>query len=195
MKKKILGLAFIAMSFTAFSGLAQNTATETTATRNCTQQECVKGKKADKAVRDRQVNPFEGLNLTDAQKTQLQQLDSKRKAAREEQLQARKADKQRDNATRVADRRASRKAYLEEVKAIVGPDQYVVFLENMYVNAGGNHNGKAAMGRNDRGKDQGKFVNARGNRNDKADRKVNGNKADRGHHASNRTAKTAAANS
>lgn len=175
MKKKILGLAIIAMSLTAFNGFAQNSATDSSAKQECAKKECVKGRKADKAVRNRQVNPFEGLNLTDAQKTQLQQLDSKRKAAREEQAQARKADKQRDNATRVADRRASRKAYLEEVKAIVGPDQYVVFLENMYVNGGGSHHGKADMRRNDSGKDR--------------------VKAARGHHASNRTTKAAAANS
>ena len=40
-------------------------------------------------------------------------------------------------------RKNARKEYLEEVKAIIGPDQYIVFLENMYVNGGGNHNGKA----------------------------------------------------
>ena len=64
MKKKILGLALIAMSVVTFSGMAQTTNKD-----NNVKKENIKGKKADKQVRRNQVNPFEGLNLTDAQKT------------------------------------------------------------------------------------------------------------------------------
>ena len=114
-------------------------------------------------------NPFEGLNLTDAQKTQLQQLNTKRVEQRKQQAQARKADKQRNDSTRMEARKNARKEYLEEVKAIIGPDQYVVFLENMYVNGGGNHNGKAIQ----KGQRMGKHGMAH-NRADKGNRRHDG---------------------
>lgn len=83
MKKKILGLALIAMSVVTFTGMAQTTNKD-----NNVKKENIKGKKADKQMRRNQVNPFEGLNLTDAQKTQLQNLDTQRKAARDQQMKA-----------------------------------------------------------------------------------------------------------
>jgi len=135
MKKKFLGIALVAMSLVSFTGVAQN-ATD----NNSAKIENVKRQKCDKASC---VNPYEGLNLTDAQKTQLQQLNTKRLEQRKQQAQARKADKQHNDSTRMEARKNARKEYLEEVKAIIGPDQYIVFLENMYVNGGGNHNGKA----------------------------------------------------
>lgn len=180
MKKKILGIALIAMSFVAFNGMAQ-----TPSNNNTVNQENVQGgKKMNKQARKAQVNPFEGLNLTESQQAQLQQLDSKRKAARQEQANLRKENKQRNDSTRMAERRSAKKAYLDEVKAIIGPDQYVVFLENMYVNAGGNqrHGDKTAF-------QQGKSKKEQGNRQGRGDRK--GNRG--GQHANN--AKVKGANS
>lgn len=66
MKKKILGLALVAISLVAFNGNAQTTTTD-----NTPSQENVKGKKGDRQGRRDKVNPFDGLNLTDAQKTRL----------------------------------------------------------------------------------------------------------------------------
>lgn len=169
MKKKILGLALIAMTLTAFSGMAQTPADNATPAK----QECVKGKKAAKQDCSSQLCPFAGMNLTDAQKTQLQQLDSKRKAAR----QARNEKKQEMNNDRLAERQADKKAYLEEVKAIIGPDNYVVFLENFYVN-GGRHDGKSAIRQTKGCKDQAN-PQGRGARDDK-----------RGHHSSRRNVNT-----
>lgn len=151
MKKKVLGLALVAMSLIAFNGMAQNSSDQT----NTVNKENVKSKKNEKGSCCKAANPFEGLNLNDSQKSQLQQLDSKRKAAREQQAQTRKETKQRNDSARMAARRADKKSYLEEVKAIIGPEQYVVFLENMYVNGGGKQNGgKTAMknGKNRKGK-------------------------------------------
>ena len=66
-----------------------------------------------------------------------------------------------------AERRASKKAYLEEVKAIIGPDQYVVFLENFYLNGGqGNGHGKAVRGQKGHGH-HGHFAQNGKNRNGK----------------------------
>lgn len=185
MKKKILGLAFIAMSLVTFNGMAQNNADS-----NTQKQENVKnakGRKGDKKERRPQCNPFEGMQLTDAQQAQLKQLDSQRKAAREQQALARKENKQRNDSAKLAERRASRKSYLDEVKAIIGPDQYVVFLENMYVNGGGHNHDKPVFSKTKDGKTQG----------DRPDRK-NG-KDHHKHHASNRNAsianKAAASNS
>lgn len=94
------------------------------------------------------------MNLTEAQKTQLQQLDGKRKSARKLDMQSKKENKQRNDSLRMAQRRADRKSYLEEVKAIVGPENYVLFLENTYVN-GRDRNNKGAtfgQGRGDKSK-------------------------------------------
>lgn len=143
MKKKIFSVALLAMSLFAVNGIAQ-----TPSNSNNTQIENVKGKKAEKKGERRQKNPYEGLNLTDAQKTKLQQLDEKQKAQRMQKMEAMKAEKQANKAQKESDkaamkeaRAAEKKAYLEEVKAIIGPDQYVVFLENFYIN-GGNRGGK-----------------------------------------------------
>lgn len=147
MKKKILSIALLAMSLATFNGMAQTTTTD-----NNVKVENVKCNKADKKGQRPKMNPYEGLNLTDAQKTQLQQLDAKRrdafkqqKQAQKDQKQAQKAQKQEDKAARMEARKAAKKEYLEEVKAIIGPDQYVVFLENMYINAGNQQKGKAMM--------------------------------------------------
>lgn len=161
MKKKFLGIALIAMSLVSFTSVAQNTTDN-----NSAKIEKVKRQKCDKASC---VNPFEGLNITEAQKTQLQALNTKRMEQRKQQAQARKADKQRNDSTRMEARKNARKEYLEEVKAIIGPDQYVVFLENMYVNGGGNHNGKAIQ----KGQRMGKHGMAH-NRADKGNRRHDG---------------------
>ncbi len=141
MKKKILSIVIAAFTLTAFSSMAQGTPSE----NNIQKKENTKFKKF-KSKRERaEVNPFEGINLTDAQKTQLQQLKEKRIAARKQDAQARKENKQRNDSSRLAARTAAKKAYLEEIKAIIGPDQYVIFLENAFVN-GGNHPKAAKQG-------------------------------------------------
>lgn len=118
MKKKILGMTLIAASFMAFGANAQNN-------NNCRQ-----GKQCD-------LGCFAGIDLTETQKTQLQQLCETRRADRDKQRKAYSDEKKRcDNARREA-RRAERKAYLEQIKTILGPEKYVQFLENNYMN--GNH--------------------------------------------------------
>lgn len=159
MKKKILGIALLAMSFVGFSAAAQTPAANTPA-----QQETVR--KGDRQGRNAQVNPFEGMNLSDAQQAQLKQLNEKRQAERQARKQTRKDEKQRKDSARMAERRNEKKSYLDQVKAIVGPEQYVVFLENFYV-SGGN---KAAMGHN-------KAAKAKDGRKGHGDRKGNRNRA------------------
>lgn len=175
MKKKILSVALIAMSLVSFSGIAQNINSENSNVKD--NIENVKGRKAekkgdkkdgnkfdkkgdrkeDRKFKGEKKNPYEGLTLNDSQKQKLQQLDAKRMAARQEQKKvakeekmARKQEKQLKDSLKFVERQAAKKSYLEEVKAIVGPDQYVIFLENYFVNGnGGNH--KNAMKQGPRG--------------------------------------------
>lgn len=138
MKKKILGLAIAMMSLTAVSGVAQ-TANDNTAATCPQEQVCNKTTGCTKDARKcpkGQCNLFEGLDLTDTQRAQLQQLNDKRRLSRDQAMQARKADRMRTDSTARAGRRAAKREYLEEVKAIIGPDQYVTFLENVYINGG-----------------------------------------------------------
>ncbi len=173
MKKKVLGLALMAMALVGFNGMAQDN-TQNCNNQSCTSQtQCQKGNKGMKKEAREAKNPYEGLNLTDAQKSKLAQLDSKRQAERKAKMEALKADKNAQKADKSksdADRKAkmeARKAdkiqYLQEVKEIIGPDQYVVFLENFYVNGGSQQGGKAihqskagkkGMAHNKGGKDQ-----------------------------------------
>ncbi|MDE6254608.1 MAG: hypothetical protein K2M39_00270 [Muribaculaceae bacterium] len=158
MKKKILSIALIAMSLVSFTGMAQNTNPESSINKE--KVENVRGKKGDKKGdkkfdkksdrksdkkcerKDGKKNPYAGLTLTEAQQQKLQQLDNNRKAARQQQKMARKENKMRTDSLKKMERLAAKKSYLEEVKAIVGPDQYVVFLENYYINGNGGQ-GKA----------------------------------------------------
>lgn len=162
MKKKFLGLAIIAMSLVSFSGMAQNTTSSTSA-----KVENVKAKKGQNKSGRSQNNPFEGLTLTDAQQSQLQQLNENRKAARQQQMQAQKGEKQGNDSTRFAARKAAKKEYLEEVKAIIGPDQYVMFLENVYVNGSGNNRSGKAIQQGKSGNQKGYAHNRGGKGNSK----------------------------
>lgn len=153
MKKKVLGIALLAAAFAGLNASAQdnktcnNNCSAATCTQTCdnncpTPGNCNEANK--KGMRPaNQPNPFEGLNLSDAQKEQL-------KALRDKNAQARK-DANKDKAQRNADKRnerlAQKKQYLEEVKAIIGNDNYVVFLENFYLNAGARP-GQPKMGQN-----------------------------------------------
>ncbi|MDE6510977.1 MAG: hypothetical protein K2L00_02620, partial [Muribaculaceae bacterium] len=58
----------------------------------------------------------------------------------------------------------------QEVKAIIGPEQYVVFLENMYVN-GGQQGGGKAIRQGHKGGRQGMAHNKGGKDSRKGDRK------------------------
>ena len=148
MNKKIIGMPLAAASLLSLNGFAQ---TQTT-TGNAPNKECVAGKcnqtsqATGKKEKRAKANPFDNLNLSDSQKAQLQQLGEKKKAERMQQSQAKKENKMRNDSAKIADRRSDRKEYLEEVKAIIGPENYVVFLENFYVNGGSQrHGNKAAL--------------------------------------------------
>ena len=152
MKKNVLGFALLAMSFVAFNGFAQSTTNATTTTCNttCTSSACNAKNQCKKSKCDRQAALFAGIDLTEAQKTQLQQLDATRKAdfekakaARKAQREAQKKDGNQQKLTKEqmqakrqeckAKREAGFRKYLQDVKSILGTEKYTQFLENMTV--------------------------------------------------------------
>lgn len=85
---------------------------------------------------------FDGIQLTDAQKAKLDVVKENRKAKMEAFKQNRKEGEARVNMDSL--KKANKKEYLYEVKEILSPDQYVVYLENIVVNA---NPGKPASGK------------------------------------------------
>lgn len=147
MKKSILSLAVLFASMSAFSAAAQSTANDNTA--NCkAKTEC--GKPCQKK-NDARFNPFEGLNLTDKQKADLQALRPSKEARAKAKTEA-KAEKQAQRKQMVEQRIQNRRDYLAKVKNILSPEQYVQFLENSYVDQGfkGGPRGKMAKGKDAR---------------------------------------------
>lgn len=117
--KKILTIAIAAAALFGLPAAAQTVGQTQCNKSECTRTDC---KKADN--RGNKHNPFEGITLTEQQKTALEGL----KPAKCDQTgNNTTADKQRP------DRRQGRRDYLNSVKNILTPDQYVVFLENIVV--------------------------------------------------------------
>lgn len=188
MKKKILGLALLAMSFATFNGMAQTNNTTCASSKSCDKtSECVaKQPQCDiKKAKKVKADPFAGLTLSDAQKAKLNDLKTKRASEQKVRMQSAKADRQKTDSLRSEARKADRREYLEEVKAIIGPDQYVVFLENMVINNGAGQSKAKAVKQGSK-QMKGKAPRGNGERTAKRD----GRKDAR--HASARQAKTVA---
>ena len=166
MKKKVLGLALIMMSLTAFSGMAQTSSnTEQTRQENVT----AKAMPEKKAVQARSMEKaFEGIDLNSDQKARLKKIADKQKDVCRQMRSKQKAVRLKNDSVGRMERRAAKKAYLEEVKQVVGPEQYVVFLENMYVNGGGSHQ-KAKAYNMSHNKDGKKMMKAHKTRDDRKD--------------------------
>lgn len=86
-------------------------------------QQCQGDKQCPEAI-----CPFDGLNLTEAQKTQIQELCNSC-------AQQQKAGKQQNKAAKKAARQECKKQMLAQLKTILTPEQYLQFLENSFVNA------------------------------------------------------------
>lgn len=132
MRKTIISIAVASAAIFSGTAFAQNTTTTPNAKNGaaCTEQ-CVK----DKGQKGQKPCPFDGLNLTTKQQESLKALNEQTMKARQEAGKQAKADKQKQQADRMAAKQAARKEYLAKVKAILTPEQYVQFLENNYVNA------------------------------------------------------------
>ena len=155
MKKKLMILAVSAFAFLGVNAQNNNNCgncPETPCAEAPCRQNCDKpcGKPCGEA---RCLRQFEGLGLTDAQKSQLVELN-KARAAEFKALRKDCRDRKNrcDSAARV-DRRAAQAKYLADLKKVLTPEQYTQFLENAYLNGGRNLKVKAPM----RGKHHAKF--------------------------------------
>lgn len=144
MIKKIFSVALVAMSLAAIPAMAQNAEqnAQCKKTENCEVKK-EKGKKhfdKDAKKMDKDVKLFEGMNLTEAQQLQLNQLQektradrrAKKEAAREERKKKDEASKE-ERKLKKAEMERERREYLKEFRKIVGDDNYIIFLENSYV--------------------------------------------------------------
>lgn len=124
MKKTILSLAVLFATSFSFSALAQAPAEGASCSGD--KPECC------------ETVLFEGIILTPDQQTKIQELNASRAQAAKVKKEAAKQKKEAAKADRKAKaeaKKADRKDYLNSVKSVLTPDQYVIFLENAYVNA------------------------------------------------------------
>lgn len=123
--KRILTIAIAAAALCGLPAAAQSTGQAQCTNTECTKTGCAKTECNKTDRHNRKHNPFEGITLTEQQKTALEGLkpvkcerDGKEKTS---------AGKQRP------DHRQARRDYINGVKNILSPDQYVIFLENMVI--------------------------------------------------------------
>ena len=120
MKKTLLSVAIILASTLGITATAQSPANT---------QTCDNPRTLGKANKAAHPNPFEGLNLTEQQKTELQSIAPKKdcckdKAEKKDKAQA-KAEKQAKRAENRQKMIQNRRDYLAKVKNILTPEQYV----------------------------------------------------------------------
>lgn len=135
MTKKLLIMAVALTAMIGLPAVAQNPQQPKQCTeKQCTKKDCDKKDFDKKCTKGQRPCPFEGLQLTESQKAAIDQLQQKRQARQAEMKKDRKAQRQQADSAARFDRQKGMRDYLTEVKAILTPDQYVVFLENMVVN-------------------------------------------------------------
>lgn len=143
MQKKLMILAVSAFAFLGVNAQNNNNC------GNCAETPCAEApcqKNCDKPCgAARCLRQFEGLGLTDAQKTQLIELNKARAAEFKALRKDCRDKKNRCDSTARVDRRAAQAKYLAELKKVLTPEQYTQFLENAYLNGGRNLKVKAQM--------------------------------------------------
>ena len=139
MKKTILALSLSVLSVLGFSAMAQNQKCEGKKCENkeVCKKECKKDGKDCKKFDRAQYNPFDGLNLTEAQTQQLAALKSEMKqndGQRSDKKEQMTPEQRQEKMKEMMQKRENRsREYLAKVKSILTPEQYVSFLENVAV--------------------------------------------------------------
>lgn len=154
MKKLIVSMMLATALLAGGSIYAQNqTQGNTGATTQKGQKEWTKGekkgdkkggKKMGKEGNKAKFNPFDGIQLTDDQQQRLQvlrqglgpvQLTPEQQAKIKENPNLTPEQKKQLKEERKAQKLQQKKNYLNGVKEVLTPEQYVVFLENVYLYA------------------------------------------------------------
>lgn len=138
MKKKLFTVAVAVAALCGIPAIAQNTNTANkdngsctcTPAEHCDSVDCRYNRPA-KGQRTRVRNPYQeifaGLNLTPEQQAAIDSI----KPARPDRRQ------RNDSTATRYDPRQARRDYLNNVKQVLTPEQYVIFLENVVVEQGG----------------------------------------------------------
>lgn len=166
MKKKVLSMALAAIVSIGVPSFAQSPGNcPAGSNKNCVvkDKKCCDGKDCngkcgDNCTRKCCVGPFEGLNLTEPQKSALADIPNPRqvmKAARDNNKGKKESPEMRRDVTRniMLD-------YLKQVKGVLTHEQYMQFLENSYVNGMLNRAGKPGKGHHDRKSGKSKKINS-----------------------------------
>lgn len=147
MKKKILTLALAAFALCAVPASARSNNNNSADARKAPRTEqtcnnnnqCRQGKRPNQNRQGQRPDLFQGIQLTPEQQTALQALDQQRASQRTDsaaRAQQRQGNQRPDSAAMAQRRQArldSRRSYLDGVKNILTPEQYVVYLENCYM--------------------------------------------------------------
>lgn len=108
---------------------------------NCTQVPCGR-QYCGRPVQCYNFSCFNGLNLTDTQKQQLQALCKNYRDKRQALRQDNRQNKQRNDSLRKDMRNKAldlKRQQLADIKKILTPEQYTQFLEQNYINKGTKH--------------------------------------------------------
>lgn len=175
MKKQILSLMVVGMSLFTFNAYAQNQATQRIGQKAKTEcpvaQECCEQNVADGQCPDNCCDGlFEGITLSAEQQAKIKDLQSKCAAQNKNNSKARKEARKESREKAANDRRSGKRQYLNEMKQILTPEQYVTFLENMALNGPGRPAGV-------HGKDMKRVERRHDRRHDGAPRKMEAKKS------------------
>lgn len=141
MKKFILGVACM-LALGTMSANAQinnnNCSVQNCATQNCTPQNCTPQNRAARTC-DASRGPvcmLESLDLTDAQKTKIQEINKKYADRKRELCNLARESKQKNDSVKRSTRsqvRDLRSQKLNDIKSVLTKEQYTQFLENYYL--------------------------------------------------------------
>lgn len=153
MKKTLMTVAVALSALVALPAAAQNPTNNSNSAN--TAQTCQTPGNCARGNQNR-PDPYKGINLTPEQRTALDGIETSCRSERR-QCCNRDARAERRQARR-EEAGQRRRNYLDQVKGVLTPDQYVVFLENIVLSqpASGHHRagaGSQGMERRTRGRD------------------------------------------
>lgn len=151
MKKSILGLAFLTIATFSFNASAQQKSQ--TVACDKAKSECIAGADCCKDGKDCKrhhakrcdmkcnLTLFKGINLTDAQKIKITELNNGMKTSLNEmRSNAKTARENKDTTFNPREvRKDLRSKYLADLGKILSDDQMDTFLKNYYINGGDSH--------------------------------------------------------